>query len=116
MKKYVLALAPFDTSMRIIVGTPTEARKWIKTSAYEDTKYDFEVGGALLSCEEYWPVMFINSNLTKAQKVQTFAHECVHVINHIFDRVGVLYSSGNDEQYAFMMSYLIRQAQDKKII
>ena len=116
MKKHTLSLQPYDTSVLIVVGTPEEARKWVKTSNYSDIQFTFEADGALISCETYFPVMFLNTKPNKAQRVQTFAHECVHLINTVFDNTGVQYSSGNDEHYAFMMSYLFEQAQTKKII
>ena len=92
MKKFVLSLEPYDTQLFVILGTSQEARRWKKTSTYLDVEHEFEVGGASLTCDKYWPVMFLNTNLTKKQRTQTFCHECIHIINATFDRCGVILS------------------------
>ena len=116
LKVLTLDGEPYDTKIWVILGTPEQARKWKRKSVYSDVDYQFETSGASLCCEDYWPVMFINTVLDRKQRVQTFVHECIHIVNHIFTRCGVLSDDGNDEHYAYFMSYLVRQAQNKKII
>lgn len=117
IEKHTLSIEPYDSNCLVIVGTPEEARKYRdKHEVFFDLKYDFEVGGATIVKENYWPLIFLNKRLTKRQRVATFAHECVHLINREFDRVGIEFDPNNDEAYAYLMSYLIKQAQEKRIL
>ena len=97
MKKYTLSFEPYDTQIRVIVATPEEARKYHKKSAFSEIDYEYEAGGATLVVDGFWPLIFLNSNLNKKQRLQTFAHECVHVINREFGRVGIDLDHNNDE-------------------
>lgn len=45
--------------------------------------------------------------LTKETSPGIIAHECLHVLNLIFDRVGIRYDQYNDEPAAYLMKWLV---------
>ncbi len=117
MRTENISLNPYDTNLTILIGSPSEAKAWFENSKFKDEiEYSFESEGATIDIWGHETFMYLNADRSKKLRQQTFAHECIHVINKVFKYCSVELDYDNDEAFAFMMSYLFAEAQSKKII
>jgi len=116
MKKYKIALNPYNTHLRVLVATPEEARSNHPRTIYSNADFSYDLEGAVLHAPGCFPLLWVNSERTKDQQLQTVCHELVHVINRVFYECGIDPDQHNDEAFAYMMSFLITEFQKRKII
>lgn len=59
-----------------------------------------------------FPVIWINSALSKPQQISTLAHEAVHAANMICQKKGIETSQDNDEMIAYIVEYIMKKAKN----
>lgn len=74
----------------------------------EATQIDSRVKTDCDSCV----VDYNNGNVTifiKPDNICTLAHECLHVKNAVWERIGYIPQSNNDEVDAYLLDYIIKE-------
>lgn len=122
-KQAKLSMQPYRTNVIVWVCSPEEATKGFKKTVYY-TEYGgcpdsfIPLGGRCINVENanYEPIVWIDEKIKKQDRCISISHEFIHVINAIFKCRGVKLDYDNDEPYAYMMTYLMTQAQKHDFI
>lgn len=124
--KYI-SIDIYRTTLTIFVGDIKELHEFAKKCSQDNPDFD-----ELLDCIEddldnnsfeastYWgsktrtPVVYLPSLSLKAGSLEVIIHELSHVVFLILGDVGVQVDPDNNEAFAYLLGYLVRQVFTRK--
>jgi len=112
MKKITIPVGAYKAEVYIWICTPEEATKEYKKTIFYSAGYTSEFhknGAKTLSIDGFDPIIWIDSNLKGHFRTSGMVHEFFHVIIHLMDSRNCKIDVDNNEPYAYLMEYLMKQ-------
>lgn len=112
MKKITIPVGVYKANVYVWVSTVEEAERAYKKTAFYKLGYTttFHKNGAkTLSSYEYDPIVWVDSNLKGNFRIAAISHEFFHVIVNMMQERNCKIDPDNDEPYAYLMEYLMKQ-------
>ena len=101
----------FDYTAIVIIGDKANLRRYLRWKFEDD---DFVLGynrhtrGLVVGRQGYCPIMWLPKRPRTCTEIATVAHECVHVMMHLFSWAGMSVTEDTEEIMAHGVAYMTR--------
>ena len=118
LKEISVHMGMFDFEVDVIVGDYSRVVKYIQWK-FEDEDFnpedsDYEPRGLCFFCKGFEPIMWIPKKPKTPREHATLAHECLHVVFHLFEWAKIPVTSDTEEVATHAMAHLITTILDSK--